>query len=934
MKTKIIANTLLILFMTFSVKCIGNPPEYITSNINSFCINRNSKTRNYKDTYRIDERPSLKTQWIFKEKIGKGAFGEIHLASFRGEDVAVKVMDITNLNIEEINFLINHNKTAGVPKIYGCEIGTLNLYMVIELLYKDLGSEQGRALLHQRNFQERIDIYAGFFGTLQTLHKENLLHRDIKPANMMVKNDKTSPVFMIDFGMIGPDWLTIVAGSPLYASPKLASKSTKSSKPDDIWASWISIAEIELENNVLDLEYRNGVQKGLKTSCYEHLMKMIDDKFNLKLIGYRNECGKNVSDKFLLLFKGGLTFDELKRSKAEDIRQSLTDLSIECSEYKKTDNYLKFLNDDYKTSRISIAQDLIVPEVITQKELAVETTDHLKIETKAVEEKGQLLLEEIKRIPTLNKNMAEVDRKILKNDNVLDEKAKPVQRNHVVFTYGVTPKNENLSMMAKEVAKSVNMGHLNLVKNKDEGLNSPPEVKVQEKINASRKELQTKEQINPVSKPENNNMKDNLHSGQMKQSIDKIIVQEQKEPIKKTPHEERNLKISKANKVDIIQQSSPIRRMPEEINKENRFGIPNDINKPIFNVVFDSGKSYKYNQSTNVVTYRPVVNQPHQNINDLKMGHQQNISRHVPQKMEEKPLAMLNNKEPESMKNDKDLNKTLEELNQKALKLKELTGLPPKPKQILSSKHSYVERKAPEPEGTNASKDYKRESLPEKTNEAGLNIPEPRIGYLPTSNRNNVDRVIGQASVVKAKDLNADFPPMPITTFKIDEQKKEVNAQECEIAIENRNRFVNQVLMGNNLQRVRVDIPRSKSLSMAKGVHDNNRHRNQGVEVVSRPRIFEKIGPTKDAKGQQYDENVKARIPIKEKMVNSAIKAYQVPNEQAQPTKIPIAKGNDQVLERPLVPLPPRPQNKRKMMVLTKDLKEIRKAAGIYNQLI
>jgi serine/threonine protein kinase len=335
MKQHIVSRFLLIFIMASVANCGGGYPNRITSVLSKYCNDRGASKNGYSVQVDKGTQKSLLDECHNQTFIGKGGFGKVYSATFREKTVAVKKMEITNLNIDEINFLVNHNKTSGIPEIYGCEKGTQTLYLVMELLYKDLDSPEGLALFSKKSFKERIDDYRDFLGTLKNLHAKDLLHRDIKPANMMIKNQVDSKIFMIDFGMIGPVTMRIVAGTPLFSSPRLSLGTEYTNKADDLFAAIISFAGIEFGQRIFNKSHEDCVQKGFKLDCHADFIKRVENVSSDKQSDRINDCGSEVATKFLETIKKGLAHSEGNRNSLEGTIQSLNSMSEECEKYKK-----------------------------------------------------------------------------------------------------------------------------------------------------------------------------------------------------------------------------------------------------------------------------------------------------------------------------------------------------------------------------------------------------------------------------------------------------------------------------------------------------------------------------------------------------------------------------------------------------------------------
>lgn len=156
----------------------------------------------------MTQKQSVMNKYYIQTILGKGAFGEVYLASRIKDNktVAVKVekkdISVSRLTIEYEIYkkLIERGMNYGIPKIYEI-IDTENFkLMTMELLGKNL---EELFNINQKKFSIETVLYLGIhiIDLLENLHKSGFIHRDIKPSNFMVGYNEPSKIYMVDFGL-------------------------------------------------------------------------------------------------------------------------------------------------------------------------------------------------------------------------------------------------------------------------------------------------------------------------------------------------------------------------------------------------------------------------------------------------------------------------------------------------------------------------------------------------------------------------------------------------------------------------------------------------------------------------------------------------------------------------------------------------------------
>ena len=310
------------------------PHKVTLAYLNPMCTDRSAKIQfiDGRDQIVYSTIPSIVTRLTGFVKLGEGSFGTVYQTTYENKQVALKQMKITDMNVSEINHLVNLKGTPGVPEIFACEKGTQFLYLVQELLYKDLNEEPVLEKIMSKPLQERLKLFLGVAETLLQVHKKRLIHHDIKPENMMANNENVDRIYLIDFGLTASDTSGIVAGSPLFWTPEIVSKRNRvANYKTDVWALVLSFAEIEFTSSKVFHNVLTCIKLSFSEECHKDLMTNISKAFvdaNSKIV---SECGEKTLNYFKEMFTMGLSYENKDRLDTQGLITKLGEAINNCA---------------------------------------------------------------------------------------------------------------------------------------------------------------------------------------------------------------------------------------------------------------------------------------------------------------------------------------------------------------------------------------------------------------------------------------------------------------------------------------------------------------------------------------------------------------------------------------------------------------------------
>lgn len=342
-----------------------------------------------------DEAPSeegtrthKQAEWFRKindwKKIGEGGFGKVYKGTIDDlkDPIAVKVVELNENNVAEVDFLIKFRNKPGFAKFYRCEATDDNLYIFQQSLYDITGNNMKSAYetLHKKELLTRLKIYKELSLAIASIHEEEYVHNDIKPENIMADCEDINHLYPIDFGMVTKKGVKFLDGTIEFKAPEYFSESFTVDEPDDIWALALSIAEIEMSPFQLG-SYEFGAEWTSESpdinEClnflYGNIKQCFEVTFQEKL---DSQCGPDARNAFENLILGGLHPYRAERFTTKGFINQLNETINLCEIFNRPPTEHQIVNPSKKETVASTSIPLTeeIEQEITQS-ISTETTN-------------------------------------------------------------------------------------------------------------------------------------------------------------------------------------------------------------------------------------------------------------------------------------------------------------------------------------------------------------------------------------------------------------------------------------------------------------------------------------------------------------------------------------------------------------------------------
>jgi serine/threonine protein kinase len=211
--------------------------------------------------------------------LGKGGFGVVNLANYKGQQIAAKTL----LNIEQESvqrfrfecFLMKNLRHPNIVRLVGvcwdnqmfaCCLEFVENGSLEDHLRTCVGEKRGELTWKNKLLKTIQECAAGmqylhqarYFSEEENRYKECIVHRDLKPDNMLLTNDWT--LKLTDFGEARATDLNHTmtsVGTPIYMAPEVLSNDRYDFKADVYSYGICLVAMIGAEKNVVEFFFES-----------------------------------------------------------------------------------------------------------------------------------------------------------------------------------------------------------------------------------------------------------------------------------------------------------------------------------------------------------------------------------------------------------------------------------------------------------------------------------------------------------------------------------------------------------------------------------------------------------------------------------------------------------------------------------------------------
>ncbi|XP_074601513.1 C-terminal Src kinase [Brevipalpus obovatus] len=228
-----------------------------------------------------------------REVLGRGEFGDVRLAFYRGQKVAVKIIKDSTKAAQ--NFLAEASlmtslRHANLVQLMGVVFDGANIYLVTEFMAKgslvDYLRSRGRLHVTKR---DQIDFATHACAGMAYLESKHVVHRDLAARNVLISEDCVAKV--CDFGLAREESFSLRGEKfPIKWTAPEALRLNAFSNKSDVWSFGILLWEIYSFGRVpypripLD-DVMKHVEKGYKMEapegCPSEIYEIMKQSWNL-----------------------------------------------------------------------------------------------------------------------------------------------------------------------------------------------------------------------------------------------------------------------------------------------------------------------------------------------------------------------------------------------------------------------------------------------------------------------------------------------------------------------------------------------------------------------------------------------------------------------------------------------------------------------------
>ncbi|MCA9125442.1 MAG: serine/threonine protein kinase [Planctomycetales bacterium] len=179
-------------------------------------------------------------RWLLLEELGKGAFGQVWLASpceanVAPDDLAAikiplneKALDLAPNEIDKLSRL---PKCRYIAQFLGADIRR-NLLITSFIDGPTLSQEISRC--RRLSAATAVGVGLNIGEAISNIHKQGWIHKDVKPGNIIL--DQERQAVLVDFGFTGKPRLSNAEGTPQYIAPELYAGRTAPTPAADVFS--------------------------------------------------------------------------------------------------------------------------------------------------------------------------------------------------------------------------------------------------------------------------------------------------------------------------------------------------------------------------------------------------------------------------------------------------------------------------------------------------------------------------------------------------------------------------------------------------------------------------------------------------------------------------------------------------------------------------